>query len=638
MKERTAQRPSFRSRIPAVLRNTSHYPTVIVLAVGALLLLLEKDLLWKAQEQNLFLDTWLYFKEQWVVPGGFVTWLSTYFTQFFYHPWVGTLLLCGWWFLLMWIVRHAFRLSRQWTMLTLIPVLFLLVTIVDSGYWIYMLKLRGYFFASTIGTTAVAALLWAFRCLPSGGWKRPVFVLLTSLLGYPLLGAYSLAATLLMAVWAWLLERRFPAAATITVIGVAGAILVPLLCYQYVYYQINVANIYFAELPLYYVTEECHSFYVPFYLLALYFLVLILFSRIVSTSATATVSKPRKGRPSLTIRHMAAKPAVVSSVLVVGALVYVVCFWYRDENFHRELAMQHCIERLDWEGVISEAKQQQDEPTRSIVMMRNLALAHLGRQGNEMYHYPNGSKRINAPFRMSLLMTVGPLVYYQYGQTNYCYRLCMEMGVEYGWRVSYLKYMARCALLNGESQLSRKFLNILKHTAFYDKWAEKVEKLVDMPGSASQTPEMNFITHMMHYDNVLTADQGLVEPFLMKQLSYCLNADDPVFQEQTLLATLYSRNVDLFWMHLEDFVRLHPNVQLPVHVQEAFLLYGTLSNHPAVKKWRFDPAVVDNFHRFQQMSSRYNNMDVDVCREALYPYFGDTFYYDYYLMQHLPNY
>ena len=38
-----------------------------------------------------------------------------------------------------------------WTAVLLIPVALLLIMDVDLGYWIYYLKLRGHFFAATIG-------------------------------------------------------------------------------------------------------------------------------------------------------------------------------------------------------------------------------------------------------------------------------------------------------------------------------------------------------------------------------------------------------------------------------------------------------------------------------------------------------
>ena len=164
---------------------------LLTLAVVAVILLTyEQHLLWKIQEKNLFLCSALYLKEQLVVPGGLLTWLGTFFTQFLYYPWLGVLLLCCWWLLLMFVVKRAFRIPNRWAIVLLIPVALLLLTIVDQGYWIYMLKLRGHFFVSTIGTTAVAALLWGFRCLPDKTWLRAVCIFLTCALGYPLMGNF----------------------------------------------------------------------------------------------------------------------------------------------------------------------------------------------------------------------------------------------------------------------------------------------------------------------------------------------------------------------------------------------------------------------------------------------------------------
>ena len=81
----------------------------LVVMAGAVLYF-ESDLLWKVQQKNLFLNSSLFLKEQLVVPGGLLTWVSTWFTQFLYYPWLGMLMLCGWWLALMGIVKRAFEL------------------------------------------------------------------------------------------------------------------------------------------------------------------------------------------------------------------------------------------------------------------------------------------------------------------------------------------------------------------------------------------------------------------------------------------------------------------------------------------------------------------------------------------------
>ena len=123
----------------------------IALWLGALiviafaLLYVEADLLWKVQQYSLFLNSSLFFKQQMVVSGGMLSYLGAFFTQFFYYPWMGVLLLFGWWLLLMWLTKRAFCIPDRWVVLTLIPLAILLINNMDLGYWIYNMKLRGTF-------------------------------------------------------------------------------------------------------------------------------------------------------------------------------------------------------------------------------------------------------------------------------------------------------------------------------------------------------------------------------------------------------------------------------------------------------------------------------------------------------------
>ena len=596
---------------------------VALLAVAIVLLTYESHLLWKVQEKNLFLCSLLFFKEQLVVPGGMLTWLGTFFTQFLYLPWLGVLMLCGWWWLLMWLIKRTFRITNRWSILMLIPVALLLLTNMDMGYWIYMLKLRGHFFISTIGTTAVVALLWVFRCLPDKYLYRATYIFVVCALGYPLLGIYGLAAALLMSVWSWRLSSTRTVAVILSVVAVLSIIAIPLFCYRYIYYQINLANIFWAELPLFYITEEYPAYYIPYYLLALFFVILAVTYRPDRQSV-----KPMKKLYYLLCQG-------VIAVLVVAGVYQ---FWMKDENFHRELAMQHRISKCDWTGVLEEAVTQKDEPTRAIVMMRNLALSRLGRQGNEMFLYKNGSKEYAAPFVMRLMLVAGPLIYYQYGMLNYCNRLCMEMGVEFGFRTEDYQLLVNCALLENDQPLARKYLGILKQTIFYRDWAEQAGTLLGHPDLIAKDTEREPITHMLHYKNVLSGDQGYTESFLMKQLARSTYADDPIFQEQCLLATLWTKDIKQFWQRFNDYIKLHPQGPMPRYYQEAAYLYSMEDDRTDVSRLPFDAIIKDSFERFATSLSNYDGLDVEIARKELYPFFGDTYYYDYYTMSNLPEY
>lgn len=616
-------------------------------AIACGLLIGESDLLWKVQELNLFLDTPLFFKQQMIVAAGLLTYVGTWFTQFFHIAWAGVAMLCAWWLLLLVLLKKTFNIPAKWASLLLIPVALLLITDVNMGYWIYMLKLRGHFFVATIGTTAAVAALWAFRSLPDRYWLRCVWMVLTCVIGYPFFGIYALAATLLMGIWSWRLMNK-KQGIVYTVIAVLSAIAVPLFFYRYVFYQTHLANIYVVGLPVYFITEEHHQFYIPFYLLALFMLVMVCLPFSKGEKPAAEIEAPvnEKGRKKAAAKGKNQKKKLPKGLWAWGAqaAVLAVCvwgvvhFWYKDENFHHELKMQRLVENTDWEGVLQEAATQQDEPTRAIVMMRNLALSRLGRQADEMYQYKNGSKRINAPFNMRMLLVSGTLIYYQYGMLNYCTRLSTELGVEFDWRAEYYKYLTRCALLNGEKKVARKYLNILKHTLFFKDWAEWAENLVDHPELIAKERELEPITHMMRYPNTLSDDQGFVERFLMKQLASCSYPADPIFQEQSLLASLWVKDPELFNYHFSRYIQQHTQGPMPIIYQQAAYLYGKLENRPDLDRMPFSPGVKEEYNKFMEAAASCDGLDIEEARDRLYLLYGNTYYYDYYLMSNLPEY
>ena len=643
-------------------------------AIACALLVYEKAFLWKVQEMNLFLNTSLYFKQQMVVSGGLLTYVGTFFTQFLHHPLVGVLLLCAWWLLLMGLVKRTFQVPDKWAALMLIPIALLLLTIVDMGYWVYFLKLRGHFFVATIGCTAVVALLWCFRSLPKRYYLRTIFLLVVAAASYPLMGIYGLATVLLMAVWSWRIEPRSKAIIN-SVLALVCLVAIPLLYYRQVYHETNLSNIYYTALPLYYLRTEYHQYYIPYYLLLLYFVVMafIPWSRTESVEVAnqkpteavepQPLKKGKKQQPKKTKQGKAGKRSFSDSkwyrivaahgwsIIIVALLaIGVFHFWYKDSNFHRELRMQLCIDKLDWEGVVNEAAAQEEEPTRAIVMMKNLALFRLGRQSTEMYNFRNGSKRSTFPkadgdtfdqdthFDVRMMQVIGMLIYYQYGKLNDCARLSMEMGVEYDWRAEYYKYLVRCAILDGDKPLAKKYIHILKQTTFFRDWAAWAENLLNHPDQIAKDPETEPITHMLHYANELSSDHGFVEEYLMKHLARSGYTGDPVFQEQCLLASMWLKDSRYFWYHFNNYVRLHPNADIPLYYQQAAYTFGVEGNHPNLDHMPFDPGVKESFEKFSQEASKHDGLDIEEARELLYPLYGKTYYYDFYLMSNLPQY
>lgn len=603
-------------------------PGVLALcAVGWALLTYEQEFLFRAQELSLFLPTSLFYRTLAAYPGGTLSWLSAFFVQFFYHPAAGVALLLGLWACIMAAGASVFRLPARWSALPLIAPAALLAAIVQTGYFIFYAKLPGYLMVPTLGMLTALCGVGVWRLLPDRYDLRTMWMAVWVCAGYPLFGAWSFMGTFYMLVLTWLpgTDKAFPADRSRSVgarlgITLLGALLtagVPLAAYH-LYAQTDLSYIYAAALPNFQVGEDTFfHFRYPYIMMALAWL-----------------------PAALAPRRTPGWVCTGIQLAVTGALVWgVKACWYRDANFDRELRIARAVERQNWEEVLDIARDGScGAPTRLIVMNKNLALLRLGRSGDEMFHYPDGGMRPNAPFTVRMAQVGGKALYMHYGKENFAYRWCMEDCVEFGWNIENLKLMVKTCLLNDDREVARKYIGLLKKTLFYADWAEHYETYQEHPERITQDPELEPITHMMTYRDQLDGDNTMVEMYLLKAFANG-DGDDPLYQEQTLIAALLLKDIDLFWPRFFKYASLHTDVKhMPVHYQEAVCLYGNLEDKVDISKMPFDPEVKNTYKRFMDFNKQCGAMSEEQKAVAFYPQFGNTFYYYYFLVRNIKTY
>ena len=606
---------------------------VALLATACCLLIYEREFLWKAQEMNLFLDTPLFLKQQMVTSGWLLTWLGCYFTEFFYHPALGVTFLTLWWAVFLLVIWRTFRIPVRWTVVLLIPLAAVIIMNMDLGYWVYYLKLRGHFFVAAIGTTIAVASVWLFRLVPAKYYLRLVYMFVMTGVLYPLIGFYGLLAALLMGVLLWriqgysLASHLSPLTSKLigSVVAILSIVFWPLFYYNYVFCQTGIQNIWWTALPMFIVDKELPNFYIPYYVLVASLICLAL----MYGGWECQKANAKKKAAKIPVRWL-----LIHIVIVVVAGYSVHRFWFKDHNFHKEFRMQQCIENLDWEGVLVQEVGDDEEPTRAIVMMRNLALFRLGRQGDEMFHYQDGSKPCNEPVPVRMMQVCGFSMYYNYGLANYCHRWCLEQGVEFGFRAEYLKYLMRCALVNGENQEAKKYASLLKHTRYHKAWAEKYECFIGHPDKLKASAEFSPIFHLMTSGDYLGTDQMMAEKFIMERFLKS-RSDDNLYQEQSLLSALWEKDIQMFWPRFFDYARSLNGGHMPVHFQEAAYLYGNLEHEVDISNMPFDDQVKRDYAAFMDLANNATSESEDVMRPIFYQRFGHTFYYNYFFVHDL---
>ena len=73
--------------------------------------------------------------------------------------------------------------------------------------------------------------------------------------------------------------------------------------------------------------------------------------------------------------------------------------------------------------------------------------------------------------------------------------------------------------------------------------------------------------------------------------------------------------------------------RMPTHFQEAAYLYGQLEHQVDISHMPFDKEVVQSYNDFMAFAQQCQGMSEAQMREVFYPRFGNTFYYEYFLVR-----
>lgn len=591
--------------------------------------------LYAVQERSLFMDTSQFFEERTSVPGGFLQWIGCFLTQLFYYPWLGSLALAVLWGIIIATSFRAFKIPARWAVLTIVPPALLLCSVVDLGYWMYYIKMPGYWFTGTAGFTVTVLATMAYTFIRKGSVAREIILFLWTCIGYPLFGWYALLATAYMLITD-LTERELAGLRKIirTVIALLSIIVVPLASYYLLYTGTRMADMWTAVFPQFESSgASSTTLQLPFIFAAVLPALYIIASRFIFT---------RHGCNPICGKAGMLKFAVVQLAVIAVATAIVRGGWYDNYNFHAEHRMYRYADEQKWEDVLTEMSANPGTPTRQMVMCKNIALMKLGRCGNEMFRYSNEGEPpyVFDSLRVKMVETAAPMIYYNYGKCNFCYRWCIENSVEYGLSVDGLKYMIRSSILSGEYKVAEKYINMLKHTTFHKEWAEHFEKFVRNPKLIAQDEEFKLILPLRTFKDVLDGDEGLCEMYLLNYFSNSQNPN-PMFQEQTLVYALVSKDIDRFWKRFFQYATLHINEPMPIHYQEAAFLYGNLEKKVDISRMPFDrDRIIGRFANFQRATGMYarEGMSVEQMGEAMKPEFGDTFWWFYFFCKGVKSY
>lgn len=135
------------------------YSIVFPLAAFVLLIIWD-DYLYAVAENDIFISGRTFLEERLSTEGGFWSWMGSFFTQFFHYPVLGAAMLVGLWTATYYLIADAFRLKGYRRLLAWIPVFAMLVSVLELGYWLFYIKMPGYWFSQSLSLFAAVLITW----------------------------------------------------------------------------------------------------------------------------------------------------------------------------------------------------------------------------------------------------------------------------------------------------------------------------------------------------------------------------------------------------------------------------------------------------------------------------------------------
>ena len=488
---------------------------------------------------------------------------------------------------------------------SLLPAVFAFLFIAGFDYSLHVFRAQGLLYSQTLGLIFAALAVLGWMRVREKRWNL-LYVLAVVLVGYPFIGLYSLVAALAVVLLS--LSRKQWATAVLGAICIA---FLPLLYTHFIFTHIDTRYTFLAGFP-YMDFVDNHRRFIPLILaMASLIFVPLLKNRLVSE-------------------------VVRSMVFAVVAAACIIFFSYRNRNFHLEIAMQQAIERNDWDKALKLASKSEN-PTRIIVMYRNIALFNKGQLCDKMFTYPNESIDIDTPAQISQTEVCAPTVFFYNGLINYSTRWAWEMSMMFQRTLERYKYQAKVALFTGKENpaLVEKYLDIIGRNMWQRRWVGKYRSYLHNPALLENDPEYAMFKQLDRFEEVKYMSSAVVENTVNNH--YLLQEEpDGIMLDLSLASAMTMKDIDMFWYYYDKL--LDSGRRIPTHVGEAAILFAYIGGNQAeIDAVARDlggarSSTVSKFIRFSsEASASQSGADPAVFKKK----YGDTYWYYSYFVKSL---
>jgi hypothetical protein len=315
--------------------------------------------------------------------------------------------------------------------------------------------------------------------------------------------------------------------------------------------------------------------------------------------------------------NMAAVP-----VFLAATVVFII------KQFDPDIDTFFRIERFvygrDWDNVIR-LQEKSGSKNSNCQYYYNLALSEKGLLCSRMFYGPQnyGIKSLSLP-RDPEHLNRAVYFYYCIGLISEAHHLAYESMVINGYRPENIKMLIKTELINGNYKIAERYINVLKKTLFYKKWAIKFGRLPDNPELINSDPELG--------DRIKSIPK---KDFFIQQNDFQnienILADNPANKkafEYKLAGMLLEKNIKGISKETAKF-SVMGYTSVPRHIEEAVAIYINIAREfPDLGGLQISRETENNYKLYLATGNRFSgnreNLEKEI-RKAC----GNTYWYYY---------
>ncbi len=468
--------------------------------------------------------------------GGLLIYISLFLNTFLHSPLIGGLIFAFFLTLLQFGLSKCFDREKRLYWLTYLPSVLLVVAILIPRYEVFWKFERGYYFASVLGLLLSVGLYALMRHFIKNEMFGIVVGVVVAAVLYPFFGFFSI---------------------------------LPLLCYSLQYgMRVKIIGV-IAFLLLFFVLPIPTSVYVTeFYLHVLFnpmsedffmsHLIVSLFA-VLSVIVLAVMS-------GISVKFDT-RIMLMATILTFVALIAFVST-PANKKFRSDLKLIEMARNYEWRDILKVTKKM-SKMDHFENTFRLVALVNTNHLIDKAFDAP---MPLQADAHHLLSVVYRDYLFFYSSLFSTALQFNMEMWTSYGDDFERLKRFLVLALLNGEDELAKRYIEVMRKTKSMDFVIDQFEKYVDNSQKLLEVPMYKNLKDHTFQEKVA------LDGCKFFQYCYLQYKDvDAANMDRRLLMDLALRNLDVF---VRDLSVLPKNffTPFPVYFQEALALKTIVSN------------------------------------------------------------